>query len=133
MREKMKRPACFPHGQVEYRNAIYRRYLQPGMRVADIGAGTGRYALALARQGWPWTRWNGGKQPFSPAENARAEKSFVVSGRRDSAGFFASGAYDIVLLLGPLYHLFSREERERALGEAVRLAKPGGVIFARIV
>ena len=41
-----------------------------------------------------------------------------------------SGAYDIVLLLGPLYHLFSREERERALGEAVRLARPGGVIFA---
>ena len=39
------------HGQVEYRTTMrfIERYLQTGMRVADIGAGTGRYALALAR------------------------------------------------------------------------------------
>lgn len=40
---------------------------------------------------------------------------------------FADGSADAVLLLGPLYHLVKREDRLRALGEAGRVLKAGGV------
>ena len=38
--------------------------------------------------------------------------------------------YDAVLLLGPLYHLTDRADRVRAFTEAIRVAKPGGVVVA---
>lgn len=36
-------------------------------------------------------------------------------------------------MLGPLYHLYSKEEKQQALREAIRVTKPGGVIFAAYV
>ncbi len=44
--------------------------------------------------------------------------------------FLAEDTYDITLLLGPMYHLYRVEEQKRALAEAIRVTKPGGVIFA---
>jgi SAM-dependent methyltransferase len=40
----------------------------------------------------------------------------------------AGVSQDAVLLLGPLYHLPERDDRLRALAEARRVARPGGVI-----
>ena len=97
------------HGQVEYRTTMrfIERYLQPGMRVADIGAGTGRYALALARQGCAVDAVELVESNLSRLrENARADKSIrAFQGDAIALDFLPSGAYDIVLLLGPLYHL----------------------------
>ena len=43
---------------------------------------------------------------------------------------FTTDTFDIVLLLGPMYHLFNEEDKHKALSEAIRIAKPDGVIFA---
>ena len=42
------------HGMVEYLTTMryVERYLQPGMRILEIGAGTGRYSHALAGKGY---------------------------------------------------------------------------------
>ena len=42
------------HGQVEYLTTMryIDKYLQPGMRILEIGAATGRYSHALARRGY---------------------------------------------------------------------------------
>jgi SAM-dependent methyltransferase len=45
----------------------------------------------------------------------------------------ADGSVDAVLLLGPLYHLVERADRLRALAEAHRVLRPGGVLFAGAV
>ena len=37
--------------------------------------------------------------------------------------------FDLVLLLGPMYHLYTVEDRKKALEEAVRVTKKGGHIF----
>lgn len=46
---------------------------------------------------------------------------------------FPDSKYDITLLLGPLYHLYSIEDKQQALREAIRVTKSGGVIFAAYV
>ena len=46
---------------------------------------------------------------------------------------FADNAYDVTLLLGPLYHLYTQDDKRRALREAIRVTKPGGVVFAAYV
>jgi SAM-dependent methyltransferase len=46
------------------------------------------------------------------------------------ATHFADSTADIVLLLGPLYHLTDASERQRALRESARILAPGGVLFA---
>ncbi len=46
----------------------------------------------------------------------------------DLSAFF-DNAYDITLLLGPMYHLYTDEDKRQALSEALRVTKPGGVIF----
>ncbi len=43
---------------------------------------------------------------------------------------FADNSFDMTLLLGPMYHLFTLEDKKKALSEAVRVTKQGGYIFA---
>jgi len=43
------------------------------------------------------------------------------------------GSADVVLMLGPLYHLTSRQDRLAALGEAKRVLKKGGCFFAAAI
>src|SRR6185295_15870885 len=45
----------------------------------------------------------------------------------------ADNTADAVLLLGPLYHLTEREDRVKALSEAFRVLKPGGVLLAAAI
>jgi len=45
----------------------------------------------------------------------------------------ADNKYDITLLLGPLYHLYNKEDKQQALREAIRVTRQGGVIFAAYV
>ena len=43
---------------------------------------------------------------------------------------FEDDTYDITLLLGPMYHLFTTEDKLKALSEAIRVTKKNGVVFA---
>jgi S-adenosylmethionine-dependent methyltransferase len=43
------------------------------------------------------------------------------------------GAFDVVLCLGPLYHLLDPEERAQAISNSIAMAKPGGYILMAYV
>ena len=53
----------------------------------------------------------------------------IYEGNACDLSAFESETYDIVLLLGPMYHLFTEEDKHKALSEAIRIAKKGGVIY----
>ena len=57
------------------------------------------------------------------------EKVTVRQGNAMDLSAFEDEIYDITLLLGPMYHLFSREDKLKALGEAIRVTKKGGIVF----
>ena len=125
------------HGQVEYRLTMkyVREYLdrikKPAeqIRIADIGAGTGRYAVPLAKAGYDVTavelvQHNLGimKKKNSPVTCMKGDARNLKKLKDED--------FDLVLLLGPLYHLFTFEDKLTALKEAKRIARSGGCIFA---
>lgn len=121
------------HGSVEYFTTMryIRRYLRPGMRVLEIGAATGRYSHALAREGYRVDAVELVQHNIDIfRENTQEGENITIrQGNAKSLDFFADDTYDITLLLGPMYHLFTEEEQLQALKEAIRVTKKGGIVF----
>lgn len=122
------------HGSVEFLTTMryIKKYLRPGDRVLEIGAGTGRYSHALARQGHAVDAVElvGHNIEVFRQNIAPGETVTIAQGNALDLSAFPDCAYDITLLLGPLYHLYSTEDKRQALREALRVTKPGGVVFA---
>lgn len=120
------------HGAVEFLTTVryVEKYLQPGMRILEIGAGTGKYSHYFARQGYQVDAMeliDHNIEVFK-ANTQPGEKITVAQGNAKDLGGFADNTYDITLLLGPMYHLFTEEDKLQALGEAIRVTKPGGTV-----
>ncbi|WP_136517349.1 class I SAM-dependent methyltransferase [Cellulomonas telluris] len=104
--------------------------LAPGSRVLDVGGATGVHARWLAAAGHEVTLVD--PVPSQVAVAARAGTfGAVVGDARDLPAPDAS--VDAVLLLGPLYHLVTRDDRMGALAEARRVLRPGGIVFAQAI
>ena len=118
----------------EYLNTMkyIEKYLSPDSKIIEIGAGTGRYSLALAKRGYDVTAVE--LVPHNIDVMKKKVKSHhnirIYEGNACNLSMFESETYDIVLLLGPMYHLFTDEDKYKAMSEAIRVAKTGGVIYS---
>lgn len=120
--------------QTEYLTTMryIQKYLFSGARILEIGAGTGRYSCALAKQGYSVDAVELlPKHMEILKQKSKGNSNFrIFEGNAVDLDFIDSNAYDVVLLLGPMYHLFSEADKSNALTEAIRVAKPNGIIFA---
>ncbi len=125
------------HGSVEFLTTMryIEKYIRPGDHVLEIGAATGRYSHALARRGYAVDavelvphNIEVFRKNTLPDENVT-----VTQGNALDLSSFPDNKYDITLLLGPLYHLYNNDDKRQALREAIRVTKPGGIIFAAYV
>ena len=121
------------HGSVEFLTTMryIDQYLNPGDRIIEIGAATGRYSHAIARKGFTVDavelvehNIELFRQNTEPSENIT-----ITHGNAIDLSGFADNTYDITLLLGPLYHLYNQDDKRQALSEAIRVTKQGGMIF----
>jgi len=98
----------------------------------EIGAATGRYSHALAREGYrvDAVELVAHNIAVFKANTQAGENITVTQGDARDLGAFQSDTYDMTLLLGPMYHLFTEEDKLMALSEAIRVTKKGGVVFA---
>jgi SAM-dependent methyltransferase len=115
-----------------------RDYLpQPPASIVDIGGGPGRYAIALAQLGYAITLVDLSQNNLDfahvRAEEAEVELAGYVRANAMYLAGIADDRFDVALLMGPLYHLLERHEREQAAREAARVLKPGGLVFAAFI
>jgi ubiquinone/menaquinone biosynthesis C-methylase UbiE len=126
------------HGQVEFIVTMryVHRFMEPmrgaitdrPLRLIDIGAGTGRYAVPLADEGLEVCAVEPVKHNLSRMKAKSDRIKCMQRDARDMHGV-SNGYYDIALMLGPMYHLFSHEDKLKALKETIRVMRTGGVIF----
>ena len=118
------------HGIVEFETTMHHlhRFLKPDNFLLDIGAGTGRYTSALMAEGYKVKAVELVRRNIEVFLK-REPTADVVQGDARNMAFLPTGLSDVTLLLGPLYHLIGDEEKLKALNEAKRVTKSGGLIF----
>ena len=113
---------------------ILKKFLPPApATILDIGGAAGVYAFILAEMGYqvhlidPIALHI--QQAKETAKNSKFKlASYSVGDARQLEQ--KDESVDVVLLLGPLYHLIKEEDRHKALKESYRVMKPGGALFA---
>ena len=139
------------HGQVEYRTTM--KYIHEMLEATDmtgetietekmgsekkkileVGAGTGRYSIALAKEGHEvdaleYTAHNleimNGKIAGEGLSDIKTHHGTALDLSK-----FADESFDLTLVLGPMYHLYTGEDKQKAMEEAIRVTKRGGHIF----
>lgn len=120
---------------------ITKRYLDEylngdNLEIFDIGGGPGRYALYLAEKGHKVTLLDLSKRNIEVAKEKAMERGIslerYIHGNALELGEFEQ-RYDVVLLMGPLYHLIKESERKKAVEEALKKLKPNGIIVASFI
>lgn len=114
-------------------------HLSPGSRILDLGAGPGRYALALATRGHQVTvadlsrvQLDAARARLEQAEVLDRIEAFVECDARDLA-CFETGSFQAALCLGPFYHLTTPEDRALAAGELARVLAAGAPAFVAFI
>lgn len=114
------------------------RYLPASGDILEIGAATGRYTVELARRGYRVTAVD-----LSEVELEHCRQHVTAAGLADHVAFavadaraldsFPRSAYDVVLVMGPLYHLVLEPDRRRALEQAYARLRPGGILVSAFI
>lgn len=123
------------HGQVEFLTSMkyIHEYIPKDAKVSevkilDIGAGTGRYSVALAEEGFDVTAVELVKYNLGILKKKNSSVK-AMQGNALKLSKLQDNTFDVTLLFGPMYHLFGFENKKKALEEAKRVTKPGGVIL----
>ena len=120
------------HGQVEFTTTIkyINEYLKDydNPKILEVGAGTGRYSCYFANEGYDVSAIELVKNNLGVL---KAKKTSVKAylGNAIDLSRFKDNSFDIVLLLGPMYHLISFDDKIQALKEAKRVLKENGKII----
>ncbi|MBQ9424772.1 MAG: class I SAM-dependent methyltransferase [Erysipelotrichaceae bacterium] len=112
------------HGQVEFLTSMkyIHAYLEEGDRIVDIGAGPGRYSLTLKEEGYDVTAVEY-VRPNIGMLRAKDKEIRIVEASATDLSMFEDDEFDIAILFGPMYHLYLKEDRLKALLEAKRITK----------
>jgi len=107
------------------------KYLTPGAKLLDVGAGAGEYSLYFARKGYQVSALELADVNIASFRGKMTEADSIdlVQGNALDLSRYDSNSFDAVLLLGPLYHLHAESDKLRCIEEAKRVCKKDGKIF----
>ena len=116
---------------------IIGRYLdRETLKVADVGGASGAFSFWLAEQGHIVSLLD-----YTPLHIGQAKEKSILLGIKlysydcgDAKNLpYANEEFDLVLLMGPLYHMQKAEDRLQCLNEAHRVLKKGGIIICECI
>lgn len=126
-----------PAAKIEFLTTVryVEKYLKKGMRILDLGAGTGAYSLYFAQEGYQVDALELADNNVRIFREKIKEEYSVNLQQGDATDLsrYADESFDIVLLMGPLYHLHSKEDRSRCIREAKRVLKSTGILFVSFI
>jgi ubiquinone/menaquinone biosynthesis C-methylase UbiE len=142
VRKEWKRLVQDAYHRLEFDTTLhyFSKYLPEKGLILDAGGGPGRYTLELARRGLDVILLD-----FVPANLAFARRQIKKIPLRDRVkalveasitdlSQFEDGSFDAVVCTGgPLSHVVDPSQREQAIRELVRVAKPGAPIFVSVM
>ena len=112
-----------------------QEYLPKTGKVLDNGAGPGKYAMKLAEQGYRVTLTDLVPRLVEVGENKAKElglssqfDGFHVADAR-SLTLLENEQFDASLMMGPMYHLQSEQDRNLAIKELYRVTKKDGIVY----
>ena len=105
------------------------------MKILDLGAGTGAYSLALEKLGYEVTAVELTQKNLQTFREklTGTERIQLHQGTATDLSFLGEESFDVVLLLGPLYHLEKETDRLRALMEVRRVMKKSSFLFVAFI
>ena len=116
---------------------LLERFLPPPPAVVlDVGGGPGVYAFWLAQKGYAVHLLDVMPVHIEQARAASEHSATPLASLRvgDARELpFADASADLVLMLGPLYHLTERVDRIHALREGQRVLRAGGRLVAAAI
>ena len=120
------------YGKVEFLTSMkyIHQYLgnDKTKKILDVGAGTGRYSVALAEEGYDVTAVELVKYNLGILKKKNSSVK-AYQGNALKLSRFGDEEFDLVLVFGPMYHLYTFEDKVKALTEAKRVVKKNGVIL----
>ena len=124
------------HGQVEYITSMkyIHEYLGDNKeaKILDVGAGTGRYSVTLANEGYDVTAVELVKHNLGVLKS-KGSTVKAYQGTALNLSRFSDNSFDMTLVFGPMYHLYTFEDKVKALEEAKRVTKVGGIILVAYI
>lgn len=121
------------HGQMEYITTMeyIHRFAKNGAKILEVGAGTGRYSIALAKEGYQVTSVELVENNLEVLKKNSSNLNNLQAFQGDALNLskFADSEFDVTLLFGPLYHLYEKADVNKAIDEAIRVTKKDGIIL----
>lgn len=107
------------------------RYADKHSKVLEVGAGTGRYSIALAKEDMNVTAVEPVESNLAVLKGNSKGIENITSFQGDATDLrrFTDNSFNVTPVLGPMYHLYETGEVNRAIDEAIRVTKPGEVLM----
>jgi ubiquinone/menaquinone biosynthesis C-methylase UbiE len=122
--------------KIRMKEIISRFLCTEDLNIADIGGGPGEYSIWLKKLGHKVSLIDLSPKHIEIAEKRSmregVELDYVATGNALDTKL-QSDTFDIVLILGPLYHLLSRDERILCIKEGHRILKTGGILLCSAI
>jgi len=122
--------------EFEVTKAKMKELIKPNSTILDIGGGPGRYASYFASLGHDVTLVDLSDGNVDHAKKVFHQMNLPIKAYQADArdlSHLPLDAYDCIFVMGPLYHLGNKQDQVKAIEEAKRYLKPGGLMFVSFI